>query len=151
MHTIVYQGGLLSLIELVIIFSPNGNCWNLIKSLQMTNFLLFSFLSILGIQISRTSLPAIVTVSQINKSICCRVSHFPHLCFLTCCTVCVLYVCFMLVQHCCDSEGNIMGLKRLQATAYNCLSVPYGNPASGPDTQSFSASNRANLINEFPF
>lgn len=53
-------------------------------------------------------------------------------------------------QRSCDSEENITGLKRLQATAYNCLSVPYGKLAAGLDMWSFSKSNGTNLIRGFP-
>lgn len=55
-------------------------------------------------------------------------------------------VCFTLEQHDCDGKGNITLLIWPQATAYNCLSVPYGSSAFGTSMQIVFISNGA-----FPF
>lgn len=151
-HTILHRGGILRLIEWVIIFSSNGKCQNLIKSLQRQ--FSPSFLSYLFQESKSQGLLCLLLLISVKLTKAFDVESATTPVFvslLVALRVFCVFVCFMLVQHCCDSEGNIMGLKRLQATAYNCLSVPYGNSASGTDMQSFSTSNPANLINEFPF
>lgn len=57
-----------------------------------------------------------------------------------------VFVCFTLAQHDCDGKGNITLLIWPQATAYNCLSVPYGSSAFGTSMQIVFISNGA-----FPF